>query len=75
MQDILLMHVVEGHQNLFKDVACIAFREAPAIIPCLVVHFHQVSVLNQLHDNVHVFFVHVKLQHVHNVRMIKRLEH
>ena len=70
MNDTLLMHVVKCHENLLDEVSCIALSKAPLILDNLLVHLHKVTMLDQLHDHVHVPFISQQLYNIHYVWMV-----
>ena len=75
MDDALLVHVIEGHQDLLDQVGSVFVGEAPAVRAYFIHDLQQVAVLEQLHNKVEVLLVFQELEHVNDVGVLKLLEH
>ena len=70
MNDTLLVHIVKCHEDLLDEVSRIAFSKTPIVLDYLLVHFHKVAMLDQLHDHIHVPFISQQLKNMHYVWMV-----
>ena len=75
MDHVLLVHVVESSQDLLDQVCRVFIVKLPVVSRDLVEDLQEITIFNQLHDEVNVLFIFEQLVNVHNMGMVELLEH
>ena len=69
------VNIVDSSKNLEDDFRYGLLGQSLFFLDDFVNIRHQISVLHQLHHNIEVFFVVEQLQNMHNIWMVKHLQH
>ena len=74
MDNTLLMHIVQSHQDLFDDLTSIFLGKILAVRYDVFIDFHKITMLNQFHDKVKVLVIGKELENMNDMGMVKALQ-